>query len=288
MTEPTNTAAETPELNPRAAAFKQIAQQRQEEIEPELHEANWETGEVLPRQAPQEQDTITAAPEQGLMRLKVDGQEVEVPADKVIEAGVRALQKESAADKRLQEASELKRRYEAMINEAINTPSEPPQQDVHEEDWAQVIKDAPFDDKAAKKLSDRLTATRIDPNEIIGPVLNVVQRKLEANSAIEQFRSKHSDIWSDPNLMAVFHAMERAKVEAGDQRPLLERWTDVAESVRQWRGPKADMQDKQERKAGIVNVPTAGGRAPTAEQPKPRTVQDIIAGTAKARHQRLE
>jgi hypothetical protein len=294
MTEPTNTAAETPELNPRAAAFKQIAQQRQEEIEPELHEANWETGEVLPRQAPQQQDdasrldTITAAPEQGLMRLKVDGQEVEVQTDKVIEAGVRALQKESAADKRLQEASELKRRYEAMINEAINTPSEPPQQDVQEEDWVQVIKDAPFDEKAAKKLEQRLTATRIDPNEIIGPVLNVVQRKLEANSAIEQFRSKHSDIWSDPNLMAVFHAMERAKVEAGDSRPLLERWTDVAESVRQWRGPKADMQDKQERKAGIVNVPTAGGRAPAAEQPKPRTAQQIIAEQAKARHQRME
>jgi len=64
---------------------------------------------VQPDDTPKEGDEIT---------LKIDGTEVKAPKEKVIEAGVRALQKESAADKRLYEVSAkeqaLKQREEEL------------------------------------------------------------------------------------------------------------------------------------------------------------------------------
>jgi hypothetical protein len=296
MNEPTQQAA-TPELNPRIAEMQRIAQQRQEEIAPELQAFDENTGEIFPRE--EKQDTLTNQSDQNTVevseqqpgpvyRLKVDGQDVEVAADKVIEAGVRALQKESAADKRLQEAAELKRRYEDMVREAISQP-EPAQAVQEEEDWEQVIKDAPFDEKAAKKLAERLTAPRINPEELVAPVLNVVQRKLEGRDALAEFKSRYSDLMADSNAMEMFHLIERGMVADGDTRPYLQRWTQIAERLKPARGAISDMPvDKQALKASIVNVPSAGGRAPVRDEPKPKTVRDIIAETAKSRHQRLE
>jgi hypothetical protein len=299
MSEPTEQAAkETPELNPRVAHMQELARQRQAEIAPELQAFDENTGEIF--QEPPPSDTLTnqspanrveiGEQQPGpVYRLKVDGQDMEVPADKVIEAGVRALQKESAADKRLNEASILKKQYEDMVREALSAPE--PSRDVQEEeDWEQVIKDAPFDEKAAKKLAQRLTASqRINPEELIAPVLNRVERKLEGRDALAEFKSRYSDLMADPNAMKMFHMIERGLVADGDRRPYLDRWADIADQLHSARGPRVDIPvDKHERKATIVNVPSAGARAPQKDEPKPKTVRDIIAETAKSRHQRLE
>jgi hypothetical protein len=289
MSEPTEQAAETPQLNPRAAQMAELAKQRFEALAPELQSFNEDTGEIHAReeqQQEQQQEQPTQEAPSQLYRLKVDGQDVEVAADKVIEAGVRALQKESAADKRLQEAAELKKRYEEMVAEALRTPE--PSQDVQEEDWEQVIKDAPFDEKAAKKLAQRLTAPRINPEELVAPVLNVVQRKLEGRDALAEFKSKYSDLMADSNAMEMFHLIERGMVADGDKRPYLERWSQIAERLKPARSATSDIQDKQERKATIVNVPSAGARAPQKDEPKPKSTRDIIGDMAKGRHQRLE
>jgi hypothetical protein len=287
MNEPTDKAAETPELNPRAAQMAELAKQRYEALAPELQGFNEDTGEINAREEqPQEEQQQEQQASGQLYRLKVDGQDVEVAADKVIEAGVRALQKESAADKRLQEAAELKKRYEDMVREALSAPEPSHVAAQDEEDWEQVIKDAPFDEKAAKKLAQRLTAPRINPEELVAPVLNVVQRKLEGRDALAEFKSKHSDLMADPNAMEMFHLIERGMVADGDTRPYLERWTQIAERLA--RTPRLDMQGKEERKATIVNVPSAGARAPQRDEPKPKSTRDIIGDMAKGRHQRLE
>jgi hypothetical protein len=290
MSEPTDKAAEesqpTPERNPRLAQMQQIAQQRQEEIAPELNSFNEDTGEIYQNQAQQPAET----PEQKTVRLKVDGQEQEVPAEKVYEAGIRALQKESAADKRLQEAAELRRQYEQMIFQALSSEPEPPQQPqgAQIDDLVETIKNAPFDEKAAARLAEALRQPRFNPQEVVEPILNVVQRKLEGRDALAEFRSKHSDLMSDPNAMETFHLIERGMVATGDRRPYLERWSEIAERVKSARVGTVDMQDRQVRKEGIVNVPSAGARAPVKDEPKPKTVRDIVTDMAKARHQRLE
>ena len=56
------------------------------------------------------EDRFPEAPQ--TVRIKVDGEERDVPLSDVIEQGTRTLQKESTADKRLKEASEMRQAAE--------------------------------------------------------------------------------------------------------------------------------------------------------------------------------
>jgi hypothetical protein len=56
-------------------------------------------------------------------KLKVDGQEVDFTEDKILEAGKRALQKDMAADRRLEEATRLLREAQQRT-EVIGSPSQ--------------------------------------------------------------------------------------------------------------------------------------------------------------------
>ena len=53
-----------------------------------------------------------AAPIEDLVTIKVDGVMQQVPREKIYEAGLRAVQKESSADRRLEEATRLLREVE--------------------------------------------------------------------------------------------------------------------------------------------------------------------------------
>ena len=68
-----------------------------------------------------------AAPIEDLVTIKVDGVMQQVSRDKIYEAGLRAVQKESSADRRLEEATRLLREVEQRIAPppVQNTP--PPQ-----------------------------------------------------------------------------------------------------------------------------------------------------------------
>jgi membrane-bound lytic murein transglycosylase B len=65
-----------------------------------------------------EADFEPAPVDDPIEKLKVDGEEREVPQSKVLEEGRRAMQKELAADKRLEEAALLKKQYEELLARA--------------------------------------------------------------------------------------------------------------------------------------------------------------------------
>jgi hypothetical protein len=72
--------------------------------------------EFEPREEPSEdvEPEVASEPEEKpeMVTIKVDGREQQVPKDKVLEFGIRGLQKELAADARLAEAANLRRQVE--------------------------------------------------------------------------------------------------------------------------------------------------------------------------------
>lgn len=215
--------------------------------------------------------------------LTVDGQEQKVKKDKIYDAGKRTLQKEAAADKRLAEASDIKRQAEAeaarIIAEAkpLETgpsPSESP--DVNK--IAQAIVDGDVDEVA--EVLKPLTVGRSEsPTPIsedkIAAIVTDVTAMNEAMGLLDVDPDKggFKDLNDNPTLKKML-LDEEAEIVAQDKaqgeyrRPTV-RLEEAAKKVRQFRdelvgsAPKAEgFDDLQRKKQQAENTPTgAAGRA---------------------------
>lgn len=266
-------------VNPRNAALAQIAQQAHAQVAPDLQAFDEDTGEIEAAPVtpdpvepepvePEAAPVVAAQPEVEV--IVVDGHRLEVPRDKLLEAGRRTLQKESAADKRLQEATELKRQWEARINGA-----------------------APSSDA---QLQQQPT-TAFDPAALVQSLDQQIESKLyvrEANKAAQQFLSEFKDIAENPMAMKLAVALEneRLAVAAALGEPPGDPWEAYrkhGEAIRQHFGMKpVTPRDKTELKRSISTVPAASARAPAPQVQRPKTTSEIIAEQRKARHQRVE
>jgi hypothetical protein len=111
-----------PKLAMREAIVQSVNAQRDEEngVEEEVVEETTEVEEVeevaeeLEESNTQDQEVEESQQEEEeLVTIKVDGKEEQVPLSKIKDAGVRTFQKETAADKRLQEISEREKQLQA-------------------------------------------------------------------------------------------------------------------------------------------------------------------------------
>jgi hypothetical protein len=236
-------------------------------------------------------------------KLKVDGQEVEVPVDKVLEAGRRALQKESAADKRLEEASRLFREAQDMIKNAAagggaaaTTTSASPSKDgspIADEALAKLAKTLQYgsEAEAASALKEVIQAA-----EARGQTLtqNDVIELLDYRDARQWAEGEYKEILGDPKLRTLFVAEEKRMRAAGDGRPYREVYEEIGNGLRDWRktfAPPpvpptgAGRDDVKAKKTAVISVPVAAARLPEKLQPKEPTQSEIIEGIRKARHQ---
>ena len=243
-------------------------------------------------------------------KIKVDGEEQEVPEDKVVEAGIRALQKESAADRRLQEATEKLTRAEQLLATAEkrtappDKPESPPSgsPDADVTALAKAIQFGTEDEvkAAVKTMLDRQVPGRSDATPRPEEVVAVVEQRLEFKSALNKFQTEFKDVWDDPYLRKLaFDEDDRLQKEinAGNREPMnyLERFAEAGKAVREWRdriaqpagAPKVDIgADKRDRKAAAGSLPTAGGRAaPTPAPATPSNPTDIVREMRQARGQ---
>lgn len=81
--------------------------------------------------------------------LIIDGEQKKVPKSQIYDTGKRALQKELAADKRLEEASRLKKQAEEMLNEARQKTESPSKTEEGAPAKTQEERDAAFKEKRA-------------------------------------------------------------------------------------------------------------------------------------------
>jgi hypothetical protein len=282
-------------MNPRNAALAEIAKQAHQQVAGDLSGFDEETGQLtsapadVPRQEEEEQKDPPAisAPAQEelpvarMATIVVDGQSIEVEESRLIEAGKRTLQKESAADKRLQEAENKRREAAALLEQAqrfSNPGSQPnptPSQDA--------------------SLTAQQATNGFDPAMLD----TVLEQKLyirDAQKALEAFEKEFPEIASDPDLRRLAAAREdtRLKLAAdlgesfGDPFEAYRAHGEAIRSLLKKHAPQATPiadTGKAERKRSITAVPAVNARPPAPQDKKPLSTAEQIEAMRSARRQ---
>lgn len=298
----TQTGAEglQPAHTGRNAALAQIAKTVNDSYSEDMSAFNEATGEILPKEQPaveaqapeveqqqgqsDENQTQQSGepPEEDVQTILVQGQSVQVKKSQVWDAGVRTLQKEATADKRLQEATEMLRQAQAYT--ANLRQQHQPSQDTGATQ--------PLPEQDAANRSGNPSQTQATPD-----IRALVKHELwltNAETAAQRFRKDFKDIADDPMLMRLAAQLEdeRLATAANTGESLGDPWEAYkkhGETLRarfgkpQTTATPAVSEDRLERKRSTTTVVGSGARMQPTSTPKPLTPSEIIEQQRLAR-----
>lgn len=317
--------APTPELNPRNQIAKDIAARANVDADVNAAETVVETddeGNEVVASAPTEEEEappvdmptdpapeapIAPAPVEanafdpdGEYTLTVDGKPIKFKGSQIVERGKQALQKESAADFRLELASKLLLEAQARAAQppqgAAVAPAQPAE--LSDEQLAEIIQ---FGTK--EQAAQAIKAIRQQPQQqdgvkaMVEKLPQVVQDQIAFQSAVTWVQAEHGDLLTDPYLKPLFFMKENEMRKAGDARPYKEVYQEIAEGLRtHFNKPKpaaaqqaAAPQTREAKQAAKAAAPTApklaSARMEAAAPDKPKSREEIIAAMAAARGQ---
>lgn len=285
---------------------------------PSTEETTTTTSSELP---PQELEAAPAAStETGLdpakmYKVKIDGQEMEVSGQKLIDAGYRTFQKETAADYRLKLAEEMleQARQRAAAVEPQHQQQQQQQTQTNEPTDADLAKALQYG--TPEESAAAITALRsrgvVDPRQIAMFVTQQVRAatrdELAFRDAEKFMNEEYADLLKNDYLKRLFINEEqryRAPKERGglaDTRPYMDVYKEIGDNMRKaFNLPKPTTavtttttstastntaSARQELKAKTAPVPrTAASRLQQAEgTSKAKTPSEIIAGMAASR-----
>jgi len=310
--------------------LERVAEARLKELESEIglelesNEVEAEEGQEEDSREPEEDEVEAEIDEEQegheqIFEIIVDGKKQTVPLAQIIDAGKRTFQKEAAADKRLEEATRLKKEVE----ELKKSMSKPSIKDVVDEDLKK-IEDIPETDfeELQKKVTEAIQygededvsaafgeifkligsagrgkeATAIDP-EIIDRAL---EEKLTTREIARQFAKPREeggfkDLKDEPRAYKL--VVEEVDRLLNDGAPNdWETYQKAGEEIRKFLGwenstprrkvePKVDdLSKKRERKRVVDSLETASARveSPSKEE-ETEDRSSVIAAMAKAR-----
>ncbi|MDO9402044.1 MAG: hypothetical protein Q7T46_11455 [Polaromonas sp.] len=212
------------------------------------------------------------APEDDLIAIVVDGQEVKVKRDQLIDAGRRTLQKESAADRRLQDATETLNRARAYERSLLQQGQ--PSPDVGNEEQVPSSDASNGNGNSAHATPDLRTLVKQE------------LWKENAVKAADRFVVEFKEIADDPLAYQLVVQLENDRLAqaAAEGLPLGDPWNAYkahGEKVMTWLGKSrgttpAIPDDKTERKRGTVTVVGSGTRQPTPQPQKVLTMAEQI------------
>lgn len=260
-------------------------------------------GIALREEAERKETTVVDPPvvEPKKTKIKVDGQELEVDDEKIREAGIKALQKESAADKRLEEATRLRAEAEASIlaarnNERTDPPAGGPTvvEKLTDDNFLSAVKAIQYGSEAdAMTALKSLIATAATTGQPEGLTVAQANELLDFREATKWAHDEYKDVLGDPKLKSLFVTEEKRLRAAGDMRPYREIYTDIGSGLREWRTSLSPTPtptptpSRLERKATVVNIPTASVRQPAPQPVKEPSPSDIVDKMRTARHQKV-
>lgn len=279
---------EPPKSN-RELAMEAIAETRMRQVNEEMGIPPEASEPVTPTQE-NEHETVEAQidaqmtiddPKGKRVRIKVDGQEQDVPLEDVL----RSYQKSTAADKRLEEATRVLKEAKAQA-EALASVQEPQQEQpvtpkAGPDELKVAVKTAlskvfEGDEEAAAEELAKVLAIQATPQKApeapqidINAIADQLQQRMQVQNAIEKVKTDYPDLLNDPDLDQFTYLKVMAKEEAGIPRHIA--LLEAAEEVYQKFGKKAGRQNaptdsavreqKLARKAAIDTVPVAHAAA---------------------------
>lgn len=299
----------TPELNPRNKAIAEIAARSAEvhaadaeELSSTYDDEHGKKEDDEPVAAPEQKETeaaateeekpeITAEPETApepettpvrMVQVKINGVVREVPETELI----NHYQKESSAQEKFEQAARMREEAFALLRQ-----QPPEQRQAHPAQITQRELVEKIQYGSAEEAAEALQALQS---------LTLKQARQEIGQAFlsrefDDFAAKNADIWGD-DLMRGAMLEAEAKLAANDPRGSSRKtWDSAAKQVRDRFMPQATAPDakpsvkatpsadRQERKASITVVPSAGARVATSSQPRPLTVTEQIEKIRKQR-----
>lgn len=307
--DPTPAPAEEESRSPRQVALDDIAENakkmrdgyvEEESIDPPAEDLDPVLEDPAEDPEPEELE-LEPEPEVEMVTIKVDGQSREVPLSEIRDAGVRTLQKESAADKRLAEATEIQRQASEMLRQAqtpvlLPTPSAPA--DAEElKAAAKKFSDAIFsgeEDATQAAIEDVMklqqVATPQTPSvsaeEISSMVQATVQQeesRRELASAQLAFAKDFPDIDSDPDLKELANiktiAIQQEHPEWTPGQVISKAGEEVMSKIKSTNTPDNSevLESRRQRKRSATPPPSAAARAPQPKEQKPPTRKDVVA-----------
>jgi len=254
-----------------------------------------------------------------LVTIKVDGREQRVPRDKVYEFGIRAMQKEIAADARLAEASNMRRQVEAeryalqqkdaeiralaaKIQEKDQQVGGHPDKGADEylsaaKEMLHAMYDGEEDVAAAslvKMLKGRANVTpemmQAMKTEAVQQAKHEVQSEIrkerwdaELRDTTEWFESEHKDIASDPEWRSL---ADRETVDLMREHP---DWfprkivEEAVKKVNRLRKSKSATGSRRDIKKQLDTPRGAMVRRPAPQEPAPQTRSGYIQELRRSR-----
>ena len=252
--------------------------------------------------AAQETPAAPAAPEE-TRTLIIDGQTVQVPVSKIYDTGTRALQKEIAADMRLNQASALLAEAKRIAEQQHQPQQQPAAQvnELNDDQLAELIQFGTKEQAAQAIKALRGSSPQIKPEEIVRAAQQAVAPQMAFEAAKNFAVAEYGDILNDPDLGAIFLNRENALRKAGDQRGYTELYKAIGDDIRtKFNRPKPGqaavpaaspstvtrtMAEKQAAKAQAPAAPRLASARLDGEgsQPRPPTNAEIIDRQRRAR-----
>lgn len=240
-----------------------------------------------------------------LVRVKVEGQEMELPIDEV----VKGYQKDATASQRLeqahrerQELEQLRQQLEeekARFEQAQEKPVEEDQPSTDAEEARRIyeslqdafeVGDQEEGVKAIEELLNGRTNAipeQVDKDQIVNEATQHALQQIQYENAHQAFLSENEVIANDPVLYQM--TMNVLKETVPLSQTYHEAFAKAGENVKQWVSGLQKPQettDKLERKKNMAKEPSKAGSVATPRpEEKPETRADIIANMRKERGQ---
>lgn len=223
--------------------------------------------------------------------VKVDGEELQVPAEDILDAGIRTYQKESAADKRLEEATAKLKEAEDYLSNVQNEP----------------LPDYSYDDGDTYEDDGRGEAT-LDRDEIVRQATEEAYARLVAkqahDEAMDRFGDKYPEIYQDEILLKRANDRKDELIQSGHAQKYESYWElydAVGDEIMGWMQDKGfkthdepepeyepdPIEEREFKKAEIDEV--EGGDLPSGDDsPRPRNreaaINNVVDQMKKSRH----